>query len=309
MVQQVEITTDVRLISPDFIYNRADIFCKNYIVLNVKNGTNSYSFEVQFHEKYAELGIWMMKVTGDEFDVISKFIFTRYKEIEYISFYYAISDRVYVAKKHYHVNLPETKEELKGRLSSKSRNTMSRKLKKAEAEYGKLMILEYQNEEVTDDIISAYFEMKQKTHHVRYNLTWKEYIDRYHVSNVYILFFGEKIASIILTCEQCSIAYLENLTYDMELSKYSPGMMAYEKVLEILISKGKKVFYLGGGDYDYKKKYDSVETTVTEGRIYRSWHVKLKYYCIGFYYKHLYWKIRYWKRKLLVKIIIEKLAT
>lgn len=298
MVQQVEITTDVRSISPDFIYNRADIFCKNYIVLKVKNGTNSYMLEVQFHGNYAELGIWMMKVSGNELDEISKFMFTRYKELEFLSFFYAISDRVYVAGKHYHINLPKTNDELKGHVSSKSRNTMSRKRKKAEAEFGKVTILEYQNDEVTDEIMSAYFEMKQKTRHVRYSLTWKEYLDRYHVSNVYILYFGEKIAAMILTCEQCPIAYLENLTYDMELSKYSPGMMAYDMVLEILISKGKKVFYLGGGDYDYKKKYDSIETTVTEGKIYRSWLVKLKYKWIDLYNKRLYWKIQYLKRKL-----------
>lgn len=298
MVQQVDITKEVKSISPDFIYNRIDLFCNDYIVLNVHNNTNEYLVEVRLLGNHAELGIWMMEVTGEEFDEISKYIFTNYKEIEYISFYYAISDRIYVAGKHYHINLPETYEELKGLMSSKSRNTMSRKMKKAEAECGNVTMTEYHNEEVTNEIISAYFEMKQKTHHIRYNLTWKEYLDRYHVSNIYILYFGEKTAAMILTCEQCPIVYLENLTYDMELSKYSPGMMAYEMVLERLISKGKSAFYLGGGDYDYKKRYDSVETTVTEGKIYRSWLIELKYKWIDFYNKRLYWRIRCWKREL-----------
>lgn len=298
MVQQIDNKAVVKSISPDFIYNRTDLFSKDYIVLNVHNSMNDYLVEVRLLGNHAELGVWMMRVTGEDFDEISKYIFTRYKEIEYLSFYYAISDRVYIRENHFHVVLPETYEELKGRVSSKSRNTMSRKMKKAEAEYGTVTMAEYQNEGVTDEIVSAYFEMKQKTHHVRYNLTWKEYLDRYHVSNIYILFFGEKIAAMILTCEQCPITYLENLTYDMELSKYSPGMMAYEMVLEKLISKGKTMFYLGGGDYEYKKKYDSVETSVTEGKIYRSWIIELKYRCIEFYNKRLYWKIQYWKRKL-----------
>jgi len=300
MVQQIDNKAVVKSISPDFIYNRTDLFSKDYIVLNVHNSMNDYLVEVRLLGNHAELGVWMMRVTGEDFDEISKYIFTRYKEIEYLSFYYAISDRIYIAEKHYHVCLPETYEELKGRVSSKSRNTMSRKMKKAEAEYGTVTMAEYQNEDVTDEIVSTYFEMKQKTHNVRYNLTWKEYLDRYHVSNIYILFWGEKIAAMVLTCEQCPIAYLENLTYDMELSKYSPGMMAYEMVLEKLISKGKTMFYLGGGDYEYKKKYDSVETSVTEGKIYRSWIIELKYRCIEFYNKRLYWKIQYWKRKLSV---------
>lgn len=300
MIQIIEITRDDISIVPDFIYNRIDLFCKDYIVLNVRGNKNNYLVEVRMHRNHAELGVWMMKVTGEEFDKISDYIFAKYKEIEYLSFYYAISDRVYNIKKHYHVNLPKTYEELKGRVSSKSRNTMSRKLKKAEAEYGKVTISEYQKEEVTDEIISVYFEMKQKTHNIRYNLAWQEYLDRYHVSNVYILYFGDVIASIILTCEQCPIAYLENLTYDMELSKFSPGMIAYEMVLERLISKGKTMFYLGGGDYDYKKKYDSVETVVTEGKIYRSWMVELKFKWIEFYNKRLFWKIQHWKCKLSV---------
>lgn len=300
MVQQVEKTTDLKSISPDFIYNRIDLFCKDFIVLNVHNNTNDYLVEVRLHGNHAELGIWMMKVTGEEFDEISKFIFARYKEIEYLSFYYAISDRVYIKESHFHVVLPKSYEELKARISAKSRNTMSRKKKKAEADYGKIEMVEYENDGISDDIISLYFDMKEKTHHINYGLAYKDYLIKYHVSNVYVLYFGDKIAAIIITCEQCPIVYLENLTFDMELSKYSPGMMAYEMVLERLISKGKTVFYLGGGDYDYKKKYDSVETIVTEGRIYRSWLIELKYKWIDFYYKRLYWKIRYWKRKLSV---------
>lgn len=300
MVEQFDNYSNKYRIEPDFIYNRADLFCNNYIILHISNVKCDYYLEVQLLDKYAILDVWMMTVTGNELDEISNYIFKQYKQIEYISFYNAISDRIYIAEKHYHVCLPETYEELKGRVSSKSRNTMSRKMKKAEAEYGTVTMAEYQNEDVTDEIVSAYFEMKQKTHHVRYNLTWKEYLDRYHVSNIYILFWGEKIAAMVLTCEQCPIAYLENLTYDMELSKYSPGMMAYEMVLEKLISKGKTMFYLGGGDYEYKKKYDSVETSVTEGKIYRSWIIELKYRCIEFYNKRLYWKIQYWKRKLSV---------
>lgn len=300
MVQQIDVKAEVKSISPDFIYNRADLFCKDFVLLNVRNNMNDYLVEVQLLGNHAELGIWMMKVTGEEFDEISNFIFAKYKEIEYLSFYYAISDRVYIKGNHYHVVLPESYEILKACISAKSRNTMNRKRKKAEVDYGKIEMVECEKDDISDDIISVYFDMKEKTHHINNQLTKSEYISKYHVSNVYVLYFGEIVAAIIITCEQCSIAYLENLTYDKKLSKYSPGMMAYEMVLEKLISKGKTAFYLGGGDYDYKKKYDSVETVVTDGKIYRSWFFELKYRCIDFYNKHLYWKIRCRKRKLSV---------
>lgn len=298
MVQKVEIATDVKSISPDFIYNRADIFCNDYIVLNIKNSTNNYMLEVRLIGNHAELGIWMMKVTGEEFDEISQFIFTRYKEIEYLSFYYAISDRVYIKGSHFHVVLPESYDELEMRISSKGRYNMRRMKKMALTNYGSIFLKEFESENLPSDIISTYFELKKKTHKVSYMMTSNEYLVRYHVSNAYVLYFGYLIAAIIFTCEQCSVVYLENLTYDKAFSMYSPGMMAYDMLLEKLIQKGKVAVFLGGGDYDYKKKYDSVETSVTEGKIYRSWLIELKYKWIDFYNKHLYWKIRFWQSRL-----------
>lgn len=300
MVQQLNEKCDFTKIVPNFIYNRIDLFSKNFVILRIQNEKHGYQLEVQLFDNHAELGAWMMDISKCDFNEIALFLFHNYRNIEYISFYNVISNKVFIAKNHYHLILPDSYEELKTRISAKSRNTMSRKRKKAEADYGKIEMVGYENDGISNEIISAYFEMKQKTHHIRYNLTWKEYLDRYHVSNSYVLYFGGQIAAMILTCEQCPIVYLENLTYDMELSKYSPGMMAYEMVIERLISKGKTAFYLGGGDYDYKKKYDSVETAVTEGKIYRSWLIELKYRWIDFYNKRLYWKILYWKRKLSV---------
>lgn len=291
MVEQILYSPDI-IIHPDFIYNRIDLFSNNCILLHVHNDRNDYMLEVQLFEKYVVLGIWMMSVTGEEFDEISDFIFNTYDGIEYVSFYFAISDRVYTANKHYHVNLPATYDELKGRLSAKSRNTMSRKRKKIESEYGKIRLVEYENDSITDKIVASYFGMKERLNHICYNMTCRDYLTQYHVSNIYMMYAGEKIAAMILTCEQCSIAYLENLTYDSDFSKYSPGLLAYEMVLERLILKGKKSFFLGGGDYDYKKKYDSIETIVTEGKIYRSTPIKIKYSCIDFYNKHLYWKVK-----------------
>ena len=300
MVQIISEEFDFAKIVPEFIYNRIDLWGKNFIILHVINEKHDYQLEVQLLDNHAELGAWMMTISKMEFDEIARFLFHNYRNIEYISFSNVVSDKVFIANNHYHVVIPNSYEELRARISAKSRNTMSRKKKKAEVDYGKIEMVEYENDSIPDDIISVYFDMKEKTHHINYGLAYKDYLIKYHVSNVYVLYFGDKIAAIIITCEQCPIVYLENLTYDMELSKYSPGMMAYEMVLERLILKRKLVFYLGGGDYDYKKKYDSVETIVTEGKLYRSWLFELKYKWIGFYNKRLYWKIRYWKGKLSV---------
>lgn len=276
MVEQIETAFDCSKITPNFIYNRIDLFSSDYVVLHVQSDQDYY-LELQLFDHHAELGIWMMPVSGRDLDDIFQYIFRRYKNVDYILFSNAISDRVYVAKHHYDVVLPATYDLIQKRLSAKSRNTMSRKRKKAEADYGPITMMAYEKAEITDDILSVYFEMKMKTHHRDYHMTRDEYLSRYHVSNAYVLNFGERCAAIVLTCEQCPIAYLENLTYDMELSKYSPGMMAYDMVLERLISKGKTHFYLGGGNYDYKRKYNSIETMVTSGKKYRSFPVAIRY--------------------------------
>lgn len=300
MVQKISEKIDYSKIVPEFIYNRVDLFCNKFIVLHVVNETRDYQLEVQLFDNHAELGAWLMTISKKDFDEIARFLFHNYRNIEYLSFYNVISDKVFIANNHYHVVIPNSFDELRARISAKSRNTMNRKKKKAEADYGKIVMVDYENDGISDNIISVYFDMKEKSHHINYGLKYRDYLIKYHVSNVYVLYFGGIVAAIIITCEQCSIAYLENLTYDMGLSKYSPGMMAYEMVLERLISKGKTEFYLGGGDYDYKKKYGSIETSVTEGKIYRSRFVELKYKWIDFYNKRLYWRILYLKRMLSV---------
>jgi len=252
---------------------------------------------VHISESFAELGSWMTFISSCEFEEISHYIFSNYTNVDYVSFFNTISDKVFIPRNHYHIVLPSSYNDLIKRLSSKSRNTMNRKRKKVELEYGNIYMIEYENEEIPDDVICAYFKMKEETHHIDYNMSSAEYIKKYHVSNVYILHFGEKVAAMILTCEQCPIVYLENLTYDMEFSKYSPGFMAYDMVLERLIEKGKSSIYLGGGDYGYKKMYNSIETIVTDGKIYRSFPIKIKYKLIDYYNKHILWKLRTLKNK------------
>lgn len=300
MIEQIDNNSNKYRIEPDFIYNRVDLFCKNYIVLHVINEKCKYYLEVQLLEKYAILGAWMMTITENDFSDISQYIFNRYKRIEYVSFYNVISDKVFSQKRHYSISLPTTYESLEMRLSSKSRYNMKRMRKMAEREFGTVSLVELGKEKITEELVSLYFKMKQNVLNIHYNLSYSEYLVKFHVTNAYVLSYGDNIAAILFTCEQCSIVYLENLAYNMALAKYSPGMMAYDMMLKMLIEKGKRSLYLGGGDYNYKRKYSSVETVVTEGKIYRSWLIELKYRWIDFYNKRLYWKIQYLKRKLSV---------
>ena len=177
MVQRLH-CNDYSIISPNFIYNRADLYSNNHCLLKVQNNDKSYEVELALCDNHAELGAWMMRVPGHDLDEISKFVFSTFRNIDYISFFNIISDRIYVPCKHYHVDLPDSYDDLKKRISAKSRNTMSRKKKKAEAEFGKIEMVEYDIDGISDDIISEYFDMKEKTHHINYGLSYKDYLDK-----------------------------------------------------------------------------------------------------------------------------------
>ena len=83
MVEQVVFSSNDIKVHPDFIYNRIDLFSNNCILLHVHNELSDYMIEVQLFEKHAELGIWMMSVTGVEFDEISDFILNFLKNNEW----------------------------------------------------------------------------------------------------------------------------------------------------------------------------------------------------------------------------------
>ena len=140
--------------------------------------------------------------------------------------------------------------------------------------------------------------IKEKSHNIGKIENYNAYLQKYHISNIYVLYFGEDIAAILFSCEQCSNAYLENLSYDIQYSKYSPGQQIYEYAMIRLIEKKIRCIFLGGGDYDYKRKYGSIEETLYDGVIFRNVLAKAKYNLITYYNKHLYWKIKRIKQLL-----------
>lgn len=279
-------------ISPNFIYNRIDLFSDDFILLHKVHSKPVFYMEAQILSDHALLGTWMMDMQIEELEEISALIFSKYPPLKYIKFYNTKLNIPASLNNHFTVNLPKTYEELEERLPPKSKRNMARKQRLLCKELGSASFTEYQNPDIPDELIEKYFDFKKRTHHIDYNLSAKEYIKRYHVTNAYTLTYGQQPVAIVLTCEQCPIAYLENLTYNIEFASYSPGDISYDFMLKSLIQKGISSIFLGGGDYRYKKRYDSIETTVSDGVIYRSRLIKLICKCIDFYNKYLLWKIK-----------------
>ena len=97
MVQQLSEKYDFTKIVPNFIYNRIDLFSKDFIILRIQNEKHDYQLEVQLFDNHAEVGAWMMTISKCDFDEIALFLFHNYRNIEYISFFNVVSDKVFLS--------------------------------------------------------------------------------------------------------------------------------------------------------------------------------------------------------------------
>lgn len=291
MIENILHIPSTILINPNFIYNRFDLTESNYILLHISKNDRDYYLEVSLKDNYAELGAWLMHISKNDFDEISAYIFNNYIHIKYISFYNVITDLNIKINNFFYLNLPLTYSEIEHRLTTKSRQRLRRNKRDAAEKFGEMNFMEYSNA-IPDAIVNEFFKLKRDTLHIEYNLSCQDYIKKYHVTNAYTLSFGKRIAAIFFTCEQCPIVYGENFSYDGTFAYYSPGILIYDLIIQRLIEKGKTQFFLGGGNYEYKKKYKSTEISVCEGRIYRNSLIKFKYACWDFYNNHFFWKLK-----------------
>ncbi len=284
-------------INPDFIYNRFDLFCDNYIVLKAERGQERHIIEAHLFDNYAELGIWKLQISNDLLKEISQYLFQNYPNIGYTRFFFCNTDGKYKAVKHFSIDFPDSTESFLQRRSSKSRHRLNKQRHQAEREIGPISFQEYKREDCPEEIIQYYNKWKERSHHIS-KIEAESYFQRFHVSDIYALYLGDNLAAIMFSCEQCPIAYLENFSFDIQYSRYSPGQQIYEYVMTRLIDKQFKRVFLAGGDYDYKRYYGSIEETLYDGFLYRNLFHRIKHNLITYYYKHCYWKIIKIKNRL-----------
>lgn len=291
MIQELD-KIFISQIEPDFIYNRFDLFCGNYIVLLAERGKEKLIIEARIFDNYAELGVWKMQISNALLKEISDYLFCKYPNIDYTKFFFCNTDGKYKKVAHFSIEFPNSTESFLHRRSSKSRHRLNKQRHQAEREIGPISFHEYKKEDCPEEIIRYYSIWKEISHNIEKIEDSEAYMKRFHVSNIYVLYFGEQIAAIMFSCEQCSVAYLENFSFDVQFSRYSPGQQVYEYVMTRLIEKKFKTVFLAGGDYDYKRYYGSNEETLYDGIIFRNLFARAKYNIITYYNKHLYWKVK-----------------
>lgn len=264
--------------SENLIYNRFDLIHKeeprNIKTFKTYYAGIEYKIELYSHGRIVDINIWGKDVPEPVIDRIREYIENSHAEtcaiyVQRGCFNY---DGTLMKGSECVLSLPATEEELLGRLSKKERYNIRRERRFGGC--GNIIIKTYSFNEIPFDLVEQYFEWKSISHGVDYNMTPKEYLNRYHVTDAMEMIYrgndGEEVrrVAVLFWCGVEEVAYFENFSFDGRYEKYSPGYLIYIDFLKELIFRKYKTVFLGGAGYGYKKKFDSVERSCFTGYIF-----------------------------------------
>lgn len=262
----------------NMIYNRPDLFDPEHTEETfIKYGKDYYNVKYSVRGYKAVLHAWLRPLPAAVMDQAVRHILQSKKKVQKIEVDYASANTScgdMTPDNNWVIFLPDTTEELLGRLNKKGRYNLQREKRLLAENYkGDLVITKYDSE-LPENIIQQHFRWKEKTHGTQYHMTAHEYLKRYHVNGGMSLAVGGQVISVLFYCINAETVYLENLSYDTEFGKYSPGFILYELFLEEMINRKVKVIFLGNGKQSYKQRFGSMEYQVFTGSVYRNRFVK-----------------------------------
>lgn len=258
-------------VQPNFIYNRMDLFCNagdfHAVAILSKEGEKVVQYRILGDT--AEIGLWLVQITKEELEQLLLYIHSTHPGVRFASYVNGVVPCGNARQhNHFRIALPETVEEMKARATSKSWSKMRRRNRRAEEVYGPIQLLEYTRENTPDEVVEAFFQFKQETRSRDYHMTPQEYLKKYHVTDTYVVKFGDTIGGMHFLCEQCPVVNGENHSYNPDLQEYSLGKFIFAHSLVRLVEKkGYTEIFLGGGDYEYKTHYGSVEETLYDCKV------------------------------------------
>lgn len=105
-------------------------------------------------------------------------------------------------------------------------------------------------------------------------MTGLEYCQKYHITGAMSLTADQTYIAVLFYCSNIDSVYFENISYNAQLAKWSPGIILYEYFLEEMTSEQKKYIFLGNGNQSYKSRFESQEYLVYTGSIYKNQIIK-----------------------------------
>ena len=261
----------IHQVSPNFTYNRFDIrFGQNYELFEVKENNMTTYIPYHIQNDTCILGVWLTEISKLTFDNLINKIFEENDNVFQIQTRYSLNQyQGLEIFNHWRVELPATIEEFSSKLSSKTRYNTQWYPKKINEKFGKYEIKRLERAEITDDIVHKYFEFKKVTHNFDYQMTPKQYLDEFYVTHAYVMYINKNVEAVIFNCLVGEIAYIENLAFNPELSKFSLGTVLYYYLINDLINEKTKYIYLGDGNQEYKKRFNGTNQLCFDGFIKR----------------------------------------
>lgn len=261
-----------RIEADDLIYNRFDLIHPNeYWEKTITNDNFVCKYQVFVQEQIAELNLWGKNISEDILQRIIHKVFDDNADIIGIKAigYFSNYEEMLVKGRQTIIYLPKSIEELDGRIRRKHRSYLKNQENQLTSNYGTVQIVSYSDTQVSQ-IVDTYFEWKRQSHGTEYHLSAEEYLRQYHVTDAMTLNLAGKPIAVLFYCLVAQTVYLENLSYDMDFGKYSPGIILYKAFLEKMVLLGCRIVFLGKSGLDYKKRFGSTEFISYDGTIYRN---------------------------------------
>lgn len=269
-VTKISNKQDFEKVNPSIVYNRYDLFCSEgeFEAVKIKSNAGEKIVEYRLGKNEIELGLWLTPVSVEELESLLGFIKKNHPNVKKVIYKNGVIPYG-KSKTHnnYRIIFPESAEEMKARISSDSWHKMRRRNRRAAEKYGEMSLVEYNDGNIPEEIVEKFFEFKLATRNRTYNMTAKEYLERYHVSDCYVVMFGDTVGGMHFCCEQCPMVYGENHSYNPEMREYSLGKFIFTHSLIRIVEKKHTEIFLGGGDYEYKTHYGSIEETLYDCEI------------------------------------------
>jgi len=257
--------------SDNLIYNRFDLIHPSSILLHYLDEDYEYDISLYMQGYSAYINVWGKILPQKIFETMIDEIFNSYREIKrisvirggngYLDFLQEVND--------IYIEIPRSIEELLARLKSKHQYNLRRMKRILQDRIGAYRTIWYTRTNIPNVCVELYFKWKKASHGIDYGMSVDEYLDQYYVTNALELNISGECMGIAFCCCVEDVVYLENFSFNPRLKDYSIGFLTYELLLEQLILQNKKLLFLGGGEYDYKKRFNAVERAAYSGNIYR----------------------------------------
>lgn len=261
-------------IRPNFIHNRFDIMYKDdYLLFHIyskKDSSVKYYIPVKIIKNTAFLGIQLTYIENKTLLDFIKYLFKNFL-IWKVKFRFSLNNLAKNRCKDYFVvYLPDCIDDFNSKLSHDTRYNITRYYPKRIEKNFKYSIRHFSRQEIlSNKIYETYYNFKMVTHNYDGIQNAEEYIDKNYITDAFVMYFDEKIVSIVLINILDDSAFLENLTYDVEYRNYSVGTILYYNTIKELINRNIKTFYLFDGTGEYKMRFNGTKIQTYSGTIYR----------------------------------------